>query len=128
MIPKRYSVTVTTDASGDASATLPSSGEVGGRVGKIHSLIYTKPGSGGYDNNVVISVVTETTGVTVWSETLATNASKVRYPSAPVHDSTGAETSSDDYIALASEGVTVTISAGGDTLSGTFTLVVLEPG
>lgn len=128
MNPKRYSLDVVTDASGDASATLPGSDAIDGRVGFVGTLVYTKPGSGGYSDGVAISVVTEKTGITLWSETLSTNASKTVSPTLPTHDADGAETGGTDYIPLASEGVTITISGGGDTKSGTFTLVVLSPG
>lgn len=129
MIPKRYSSgTVTTDGSGDASIILPLAGSTSGRVGFIHSIIYTKPGSNAYSDGVVITVTTEETGIDVWSETLTTNASKTVTPSMPIHDSTGAEGSSSDYIPLASDGVTITVASGGAAKDGSFVIIVLEPG
>ena len=129
MIPKRYSSgTVTTDGSGDLSFVLPLAGEVSGRAGFIHSIVYTKPGSNAYSDGVVITATTEKTGITVWSETLTTNASKTVTPSMPIHDSTGTEGTSSDFIPLASEGVIFTIASGGAAKDGSFILVVNEPG
>lgn len=126
-VQRHQPVTVTTDGSGDATATLPPTDAKARRNGVIAALVYTKPASGGYDNNVVISVVTETTGITVWSETLTTNASKtITGPSMPAYDNDGTERSDVVDIPLANEGVTVTIASGGDTKSGDFTLVWYE--
>lgn len=125
MKPRRFQVTVTTDASGDAVATLPASDAIEGRTGIIAALVYQKPGSGGFSNGVVISVVTEKTGITIWSETLTTNASKtISGPTMPAYDNDGTARDDGVDIPLASEGVTITIASGGNTLSGTFILVV----
>jgi len=119
-----HTITVTTDASGNATEYSPVV------TGRIMTIIYTKPGSGGFDTGVDFSITTEDTGQDVWVEDNV-DASKTISPRQPTHDKAGTASlyagsgePVEDYIIAASERIKVTISNGGDTKTGTFVIII----
>lgn len=123
---ERHSVTVTTDASGDATAFLPSeSGK--SLTGRIITIIYDKDD---FANGVDFDVTMEGTGETVWDED-DVNASKTVAPRQATHDTAGAAAlyadageAVNDYIVAANDRVKIVVASGGNAKSGTFTVVV----
>jgi hypothetical protein len=118
---ERHSLTLTTDASGDATGYIPVA------YGKLSQIRYVKTD---YADGVVFAIIAESTGETLWSET-AVNASKTVAPRQPTHDTLGdvALYSGDgqavlDKIAIAQDRVKIVVSSGGDKKSGTFHVVV----
>lgn len=123
MYLQRFSVTVTTDASGDAV------GYTEAAQGLLHSIHYDKPGSNGLDT-ADIAVTTEESGQTLWSES-SVNASADLAPRQPTCDyqhaaslyAAGGEPVEDKF-GIARERIVVTIANGGASKSGTFHFLV----
>lgn len=113
-----HSVTVTTDGTGAAVAQ---SDTVSGLLSQIR---YVK---NNFDNGSTITITSERTGATLWSESNV-NASATRAPRQATHTTAGAAAvyaAADgvlDKIALVNDRAVVTIAAGGATKSGTFHL------
>ena len=119
----RVNVTLTTDASGDAV------GYTQIARGRLYSINYTKPSSGGMTNATVL-VTTEDSGQTLWSEA-SVNASAILAPRQPTHDNARAArlyaaggTPVGDHYLIANERIKVVIAGGGNTLSGSFEFLV----
>jgi hypothetical protein len=119
-------LSVTTDGSGAATATTLNTYN-----GLVQAIVYTIDGTSPYANGVVITVTGAKSGLTLWSETLATNASKTRYPRAATQATDGtaalyasAGTAVLDKIPLADEGIKVVIASGGATKVGSFRFLV----
>lgn len=118
-------LTVTTAADGTATAF-----SANPYNGFLHAINYVIDGTNPYSNSVVITVTGETSGLTLWAQTLATNASVQLFPRAAVHSIAGvaslyaATFAVSDKIALSGERIKVTISAGGNAKLGSFRFVV----
>ena len=124
--PRRYSVTATTNGSGAATVYLPATaGET--LSGEIVNVIYAKTD---FANGVDFTGTLEATGQTVWTES-DVNASKTVAPRQASHSTAGVAA----VFASAGEAVLVpivavadrlkiVIASGGDTKTGTFTVVV----
>lgn len=119
---ERHTVTVTTDADGDAVAYTdrPVTGE-------IVNVIYAKTD---FADTVDFEVTLEDSGLSVWDEDNVT-ASKTVAPMQPAHSQAGAALLYADSgepvtrpIYAATERVKFTIAGGGNTKSGTFIVVV----
>lgn len=116
------SVTVTTAADGTATVYTDAVN------GKITDVIYTKDD---FANGVDFTITTATTGQNIWVDT-DINASETVRPRSAVHSTAGAATYYNDendnpvldYIRAAEERIKIVIGSGGDTKSGTFTVVV----
>ena len=117
-------ITITTDGDGAGSAKTKN------MLGKVAAIVYTKPASGGFANNVVILAKTVRTGITIWSETLADSSSKTVFPRTKTHTTLGAEIlyadakNVYDQVPVVNDEVEITISAGGDTLAGAFEVIL----
>src|SRR5687768_11760456 len=83
---ERHSVTVTTAADGSATAYLPSSGSM---TGKISHLIYTKDGTTPFADGVDFVITSEATGQILWDEDNV-NSSATRAVRQATHDTVGA--------------------------------------
>lgn len=122
---RRFIVPVTTDDQGDAEAYSPV------LSGKLVSIRYIKPGSGGLaGDDLAFTITAEASGETLWSEEDVT-ASATRYPRAVTHSVAGADALFADAgeevlgkIALSQDRIKVVIAGGGDTLSGSFHFTV----
>jgi hypothetical protein len=79
---RRYTVSATTDGSGNAVAFSP-------RVaGKIHSIQYVKDATNAYTDGVDFTITAEKTGENIWTQSNV-NASATIYPRAPTSDRAG---------------------------------------
>lgn len=121
---RRYRVTVTTDASGDATSYTPRFS------GKVHQIEYVKPGSGYYDDGVDFTITGDATGVNLWTEANV-NASAVRAPRQPAHSPVGAAllyasggTAVTTEVGIASDRVKIVLAQGGNAKAGTFHFLV----
>ncbi len=120
-------LTVTTAADGTATSFTAN-----GYNGFLHSILYVIDGSNPYSNSVVITVTGETTGVTLWAQTVNPNASVQLFPRAATHSiagvaslfTTGAAFAVTDKIPLAGERIKVVLSAGGNAKLGAFRFIV----
>lgn len=120
---QRYSVTVTTDASGDAV------GYTEVAQGLLHSIHYDKPLSGGLET-ATVTVTTDESGQTLWSESnvdasadLAPRQATCDYQHNASLYAAGGEPVEDKF-GIARERIKVVIASGGDTKSGTFHFLV----
>jgi len=118
---KRYKVTVTTNASGVATAYTP-------RVsGELVQIEYVKTD---FENGVDFTITDEATGKNLWVEN-DVNASAMRSPRAPTHTTAGVASlyaasgvAVNDRIGLANTRVKIAIASGGNVKSGTFHVLV----
>lgn len=118
---KRYTVTATTDGSGDATVYTPTVN------GRILNVIYTKTD---YADGVDFTITLEDTGIGLWTESNV-NASATRSPHQLTHSQVGAEL---DYAAggskvetdiwAADERVKIVVANGGATKVGVFDVIV----
>ncbi len=117
---ERHSVTVTTDSDGDATSYSP-------RItGRVITIIYDKDD---YDSGVDFAITLEATGEGLWTKSNQ-NSSATVAPRQAVHNSTGnareyaSGFSIYDYVVAAHDRVKIVIDEGGDTKSGTFTIIM----
>ena len=118
----KKTVSITTDASGDATAY--TSEPVNGR---ILGIIYTKDD---FAAGVDFTITTEDTLQNLWVES-DVNASKTVAPRQPTHDTAGvaslfagAGEPVEDHIWAVDERVKIVVAQGGDTKGGTFVIIV----
>lgn len=121
---QKQTISVTTDASGDATVY---SSPVSGKIAQVY---YVKAGSGNFDDGVDFAITVESTGEGVWTENNV-NASAGRAPRLATHTNAGAAAlyaaggvAVLDHIRLANDRVKFVISSGGDTKNGSFILVM----
>lgn len=126
MTVRRHVVSVTTDASGDATAYSKSI------KGELISIQYVKPGSGNFDDGVDFTITKETTGETLWTESNV-NATKHCYPRAARHSTAGVAelyaaggTAVSDRICLGDERVKIVVASGGNAKTGAFHITVRD--
>jgi len=123
MYAETHEVSITTNGSGAAEGFTP---VVTGRVLQIR---YVKPGSGGFANGVDVDVTLEDSGVVVWDEDNV-DASKTVLPRQGVHNTAGVAATLDgtrlmlEPVYVASERVKIAVANGGDTLTGTFHVLI----
>lgn len=117
---RRHAVSVTTDASGDATAYTD---EINGFLSQIR---YVKTS---FDNGVVFTITSEATGETLWSET-AVNASTSRAPRQDTHSTAGVVLSYaaagepvDSLIAVTGR-IKIVVASGGNAKTGTFHFMI----
>ena len=118
---QRHVIAVTTDSGGDATVFSPVV------TGKIQSILYTKDD---FDAGVDFTCRVESTSEAVWIET-DVNATALRAPRQATHDQSGVASlyavggePVEDYIAVANDRIKFVVASGGDTKSGTFTLIM----
>jgi hypothetical protein len=118
---KRFTVTVTTDGSGDGTGYTP---EFSGRISTIR---YVKTD---YSDGVDFTITLNVTGETVWAEENV-NASATRAPRQATHSTAGAAalyaaggTAVNDKIVAIADKVKIVVASGGDTHTGTFHITV----
>lgn len=113
-------VAVTTAADGSATAYSDVC------TGKVSTVRYVKTD---FDNGSTITVTSEATGETIWSES-SVNASATRAPRQATHSTAGVSavyTTSNpvnDKIALANDRIKIVIASGGNVKTGTFHIVL----
>jgi 3-polyprenyl-4-hydroxybenzoate decarboxylase len=116
-----FAVTVTTDASGDATAY---SNPVNGLLSQAR---YVKTD---FANGVDFTITAEATGETLWTEA-DVNASATRAPRQATHSTAGVAaayasggTAVNDMIAVSGR-IKIVVASGGDTKTGTFYFVTV---
>ena len=121
--PAKHTVTVTTDSSGDATAY------TGVGNGRVHWVKYAKTD---FADGVDFTITTEDTAQNVWVESNV-NAAKDVSPRQNIHDADdGTEVTYDGtneaygYIWIAYERIKIVVASGGDTKTGTFTVLTDE--
>lgn len=119
--PQAIKIDVTTNTSGAATAYTPVD-----ISGPIRTIKYVKTD---FDNGVVFTITTNTTGQNLWVET-AVNASKTVSPRQATHDTVGAASlyavggePVEDYVYACQEKVKIVIASGGNAKSGSFWIV-----
>lgn len=125
MSTRPFTVSVTTDGSGAATAYSP---PLSGKVVAIH---YVKDGGANpFANGVDFTITAEATGETLWAES-DVNASASRYPRVGTHSTAGVAslyasggTAVTDLIRMSRDRVKIVIAQGGATKAGAFTIVV----
>lgn len=123
---RRLTVSVTTDADGNATAYSDAI-----EHGLLSQIRYVKPDSGGFENGSSFTITAEATGETLWAES-GVNASATRAPRQATHSSAGAAalyasggTAVNDKIALANDRIKVVVASGGNAKTGTFHFVLV---
>lgn len=118
---ERHVVTLTTDASGDATGYTPVVS------GPIRTIRYVK---NNYDNGVDFTVTLEATGEAVWTGT-DVNASATVAPRQATHSTAGAAAlyaaggaAVNDLIVAASDRVKIVVAQGGNVKSGAVHVVI----
>lgn len=118
---QRHTVSVTTDASGAATAYTPVV------TGRVVNVVYTKTD---YAVGVDFTVTAEGTGQAIWTGT-DVNASTTVAPRQPTHGTdgsaslyAGAGEPIEDQIYLAGDRVKIVVAAGGNAKTGAFAVVV----
>lgn len=118
---ERHAVTITTDASGDATGYTPAV------TGRVLSIQYVKTD---YADGVDFTITGAITGTGLWTDTNV-NAAETVCPRAPVHDQAGAAllyaaggTAQVDAVYLANERVKIIVGSGGNAKVGTFYVTV----
>lgn len=117
----RITVTVTTDASGDATAYTTVV------TGKLSQIRYVKSD---FDAGVDFTITAEATGETLWAQN-DVNASATVAPRQATHSTAGvaalyaaAGSAVLDKIALANDRIKIVVAQGGNAKSGTFHFVM----
>lgn len=121
---RRFTVSPTTDGSGDATAYTPPLN------GRILAVIYTKDGTSPYATGVDFTLTLAESGQPVWDED-DVDASKTVAPRQPTHASDGTASlyagggePVEDYIWAIDEALQIVIASGGDTKVGEFQVIV----
>lgn len=120
LYPQAVKVSATTDASGNATVYSP-------RIaGRIWAIKYTKTD---FATGVDFTITTEDTGQTVWDEDNV-DASKTVAPRQATHATDGTASlyaaggePVEDYILACDERIKIVIANGGDTKTGTLTII-----
>lgn len=122
----RTDVTLVTDASGDASATV-----IGVGFGRLVGFLY----DGGLDASAVITLKDKTSGATIVEYTTGTEGVPVAFrPTTIVTDPAGADITAADTAPNVNRDIyvagklTVTVASGGNAETGKIALIVDEAG
>lgn len=121
---QRFTVTATTDASGDATVYAPPLAEPV-VSGELQTIRYVKTD---FATGVDFAITVEKTGEAVWTATNE-DATVTKAPRQPIHTTTGTAETYDgteavnDKISIANDRIKIVVSDGGDTKTGTFHVV-----
>ncbi|MFH1731831.1 MAG: hypothetical protein ABIF82_09300 [Planctomycetota bacterium] len=124
MLVEQYSVTVTTDDSGNATAYIPGDTDAArgnnALTGRVLALIYTKVDYA----SCTITVTDERSGQSIWTEA-SVNASKTLYPHvAATVQNGGASSLTEVPLCMARSRIKIVVASGGTTKSGIFTALI----
>jgi len=118
---QRHTVSLTTDASGDATGYTPVI------TGRIQTIIYAKAD---FADGVDFTVTAEATGQAIWAEANV-NASAIRAPRQATHDTIGVASlyavggePVEDHICVANDRIKIVIAQGGATKTGAVTVIL----
>lgn len=116
MYAERHSVTVTTASDGTATAYSPY------LTGRVHAVGYAKTD---FADGVDFTITADVSGQSLWTDTNINASETVRPVLAASIGGTGAaSTLTEVPVVLVNERVKIVIAAGGDTKTGTFSIVV----
>ena len=104
-------VSVTTDASGDATEYTPAP-----ISGAIYAIEYNKSN---FDTGVDFTITAETSGTGVWTESNV-DASDIARPTLLVQDQVNVDTTQRDFVRLFNERLKIVVAAGGNAKTGEF--------
>lgn len=118
---RKFQVDITTAADGSATAYSPY------LSGYLHQIQYVKTD---FADGVDFTITAEATGETLWTESNV-NAAVIKAPRQATHSTAGVAalyaaggTAVNDRIALSRDRVKIAIASGGDTKTGSFTILV----
>jgi len=121
---ERHVVSITTDADGNGTGYTPVV------TGKVQTIRYIKPASGGYADTVDFTITADASGESVLAVSNVT-ASATYAPRQATCTTAGAASlyaaggaAVNDGIVLANDRVKIVVAQGGDTRSGTFHVVI----
>ncbi len=121
MAIRKFTVSLTTDASGDVTAYTPY------LSGLVQQVIYTKTD---FADGVNFTITVEGTGETIWTETNV-NAAVSKRPRAATHSTAGVVllyasggTSVTDLIAIGRDRIKCVIAQGGNAKTGKMTFLI----
>lgn len=124
---KRLKISITTAADGSATAYSESVD-----FGRVDTIIYDKPASGGFDNGSTITMTGETTGIPIWAESNV-NADAVRAPRQATHSGAGVAalyaaggTGVFDKVPIVNERIKVVVAAGGNVKTADIYVVLAD--
>ena len=110
-----HTVAVTTDGSGNATAFSPVV------TGRIQQIVYTKDT---FANGVDFTITLEDTGQNLWTESNVNASKNVNPRTAADLESGSASVLTEVGIYAAFERVKIVIAQGGNTLAGSFKIIV----
>lgn len=121
MAIRKFTVSLTTDASGDVTAYTPY------LSGLVQQVIYTKTD---FADGVDFTITVEGTGETVWTESNV-NAAVAKLPRAATHSTAGVAllyaaggAAVANQIAIGRDRIKCVIAQGGNTKTGTLTFLI----
>jgi len=121
MAIRKFTVSLTTDASGDVTAYTPY------LSGLVQQVIYTKTD---FADGVDFTITVEGTGETVWTESNV-NAAVAKLPRAATHSTAGVAllyaaggTAVANQIAIGRDRIKCVIAQGGNAKTGTLTFLI----
>mgnify|MGYP003439786548 CR=1 FL=1 len=121
MAIRKFTVSLTTDASGDVTAYTPY------LSGLVQQVIYTKTD---FADGVDFTITVEGTGETVWTESNV-NAAVAKLPRAATHSTAGVAllyaaggAAVADQIAIGRDRIKCVIAQGGNAKTGTLTFLI----
>ncbi len=121
MAIRKFTVSLTTDASGDVTAYTPY------LSGLVQQVIYTKTD---FADGVDFTITVEGTGETVWTESNV-NAAVAKLPRAATHSTAGVAllyaaggTAVSNQIAIGRDRIKCVIAQGGNAKTGTLTFLI----
>jgi len=121
MAIRKFTVSLTTDASGDVTAYTPY------LSGLVQQVIYTKTD---FADGVDFAITVEGTGETVWTESNV-NAAVAKLPRAATHSTAGVAllyaaggAAVADQIAIGRDRIKCVIAQGGNAKTGTLTFLI----
>ena len=127
MTLRKFSATVVTDGSGNATAY------IGPLSGLVNQIQYVKDGTINYTDGVDFTITIEGTGQTLWTQS-DVNASSLIAPRMGTHSTAGVAAlyasggvAVNDKIAISRDRIKIVIGSGGASKSGQFVVIVDDP-
>jgi hypothetical protein len=120
---ERFILTPTTDASGNATVYTPNT------TGRVLGIAWVKPGSGGI-TGATFTITAEATGEAILTAS-SVSASASYYPRVPTVSTANAAalyaaagTAVNDHLYISNDRVKIVVASGGNTLTGTFHILI----
>ncbi len=115
---ERHDVAVTTSTGGTATEYTPVIN------GLVAAVVYASGGASGFASTADFTITTETTGQNIWTQSNV-SAGVTKYPVTAAQIAAGTNSSLTEVpVPIANERVKIAIAQGGNTKTGTFTVIV----